>query len=175
MTTKLARVLLLVLVLALLAIAAGCGGDDDDDEGDDAAAVTQTSGDGSGGDEEATEDDDGEDASGLASDECEELAELSTKMGEAFGGTGGSDDIQEQAEFFEDFADETPEEIREDFQVIAEAYTKLADALEDADFQAGEQPDPEAIQKLQEATQSLDQERLNEASANIQKWTEENC
>ena len=172
MTTKLARVLLLVLVLALLAVAAGCGGDDDD-EGDDAAAVTQTSGDGS--DDDAMEDDDGEDASGLASDECEELAELSTKMGEAFSGTGGSDDIQEQAEFFEDFADETPEEIREDFQVIAEAYTKLADALEDADLQAGEQPDPEAIQKLQEATQSLDQERLNEASANIQKWSEENC
>jgi cell fate (sporulation/competence/biofilm development) regulator YlbF (YheA/YmcA/DUF963 family) len=96
-------------------------------------------------------------------------------LGQATSGASGSEDVEEQVRLFEEFANQTPEDVRDDFRVLAEEYKKIAQALADAKLQSGEQPDPEALQKLQEAFQSVDQKRLEEANTNIQKWTEENC
>jgi hypothetical protein len=149
----------------------GCGGDDD--SGDDGVpGITQASdkGNSSGGDEKG-----GGGLPGIASgDDCEQLTSLGETLSQALS-AGDANDLEKQAQFFEDFADNTPEEIRDDFQTVAEFYSKLTKALADADVQPGEQPDPEDIQALQEAATSVDQERLTEASTNIEKWVKENC
>ena len=170
MLTNLARALLLVCVAAIVGIAAGCGGDDDSGGGSEPLGLTQE-----GGGTTDTAGGEGGAIPGLASSgECRQLAELGAKLGEAISGTNQSD-IESQVGFFQEFADQAPEEIRSDFQVLADAYSKIAEAVADANLQSGEQPDPEALQKLQDATSSLDEERLAEASANVEKWVRENC
>jgi hypothetical protein len=165
MTTKLARVLLLALVAGILA--AGCGGDDDSG-GEGGAPVTQAS---EGGDEGGGT----EGLPGIASgDDCLQLASLGATLSQALSG-GNTDDLEKQAQFFEEFADNTPEEVRDDFQTLAEFYSKLTKALADADVQPGQEPDPEALQALQEAATSIDQKELEAATANIEKWVKENC
>jgi hypothetical protein len=107
-------------------------------------------------------------------EDCQELSNLSTELGNAFGGTPSSD-TEEYGEFLQAFADRAPEEIRDDFQVIADFYGKWLDAMRDADFEAGETPTPEQIQKLTEIVQSVDPAKLTAASANISTCVTENC
>src|SRR5918992_228184 len=71
------------------------------------------------------------------------------KVAAALGGTGGAD-LEETEAFLNEFADNAPEEIRGDFEVIADSYAKIADALGDVDVTSGETPSPEALEKLQE-------------------------
>jgi hypothetical protein len=67
---------------------------------------------------EASDDSDTPDLSSVAN--CQELVGLGTKVAAALGGTGGAD-LEETEAFLNEFADSAPEEIRADFQVIAEA------------------------------------------------------
>ena len=67
-----------------------------------------------------------------------------------------------------------PEEIRDDFQVLADAYEKIAQALEGVDL-SSETPPADAIAKLAQLSQEIDSAALTEASQNISDWTQENC
>lgn len=182
MTRTVTRAILLAALAALLLTAAACGGDDDDES----AAATQapaataepsdTTSDTSeeSEDTEESEETEGDVPEGFSgSEECRELVGLGAKVTQALGGAGG--DLEDTQEFMDAFADDAPEEIREDFQVIAEAYGKIAEALEGVDLSSGEQPDPEAMAELQQLSTELDQPRIQEANENITAWVEENC
>jgi len=167
-----------VVVAALALVAAGCGGSND--EGSSAAAETVT-----------TEAITTETETDMVTDEtettssgiegltgaCQDLAEVSQKFGEAIAAaTGGSgNDLEATAKAFEAFADEVPDEVKDDFQVLAEAFAVYADALKGLDLTAGSTPTAEQIAKLAEATKALDQDKLNKASAGIEAWVKENC
>ena len=58
------------------------------------------------------------------------------------------------------FADEAPEDIRDDFQTLADAYSKIADALDGVDLGSGETPPAEAAR---EAGAALAGDRLGQA------------
>ena len=158
-----------VLLLAVLALAAaGCGGDDD---GDEAAGTTETA----IVEETETTDDDSTttEAGGALGGECAEFAGLSAKLSQALGGTSG--DLESATGVFDELADQVPDEIRDDYQVLAENFSKLAEALKDVDLSAGATPSPEDLAKIQEVTQSLDSAEVQEASQNIEAWASENC
>ena len=57
------------------------------------------------------------------------------------------------------FADEAPEDIRDDFQTLADAYAKIADALDGVDLGSGDTPPAEAIAKLAQLSQDIDTDR----------------
>jgi hypothetical protein len=171
------RAIVLAALGALLLTAAACGGDDDESAADTQAAAAATTSDAdeaTTAEETETAEESSETPDFAGSAECRELVELGTKVSQALGGTGGPE-LENTQEFLDEFADEAPEEIRDDFQVIAEAYGKIAEALQDVDVSAGAQPDPEALAKLQELSQELDQAELEEANQNITAWVEENC
>ena len=48
-------------------------------------------------------------------------------------------------------------------------------ALAGLDLSSGKTPDPETLQKLTEAAQTLDNTKLTAASAEIEAWAKENC
>ena len=115
------------------------------------------------------------DGSALAtSEDCQELANLSTELSSAFGGTPDSD-TEEYGEFLQAFADRAPEEVRDDFQVIADFYDEWLEVIRETDFESGETPTAEQIQKFTEIAQSIDQAKLTAASANISAWVTSNC
>ena len=67
---------------------------------------------------------------------CKQLSDLGQQMSSAFSGANG--DIQKQAQVLKDFASQTPEDIRPDFEVLADAYTEIASAMKGVDLSGRE-------------------------------------
>jgi len=109
-----------------------------------------------------------------STENCRQLANVGAKLSSALSGTGGSD-IQKAAKAFHEYADQAPSEIRSDFQTIADAYTKIADALKGVNLQSGQTPSAAALAKLQKLSTEINQTKLTKASQNIAAWAQKNC
>jgi len=171
---------LAVLLLAVLALlVAGCGGDDGNEAVDETeTSVADDSGTTTEADDETTETEDDateteDTGGGTLTGECAEFAGLSAKLSQAI--SGSSSDLDSATEVFDELADQVPEEIRDDYEVLAENFRELAEALEGVDLSSGEAPSAEDLAKIQEVTQSLDSAEVREASANIEAWATANC
>jgi hypothetical protein len=164
------RAMTIVVVLVLALVGASCGGDDET-AADTDTVVTETEGITA---EETTTDETTDDGS-FDTSECSELIAAAASVSTAFSGTEATDDAEETRAQFQEFADNAPDEIQDDLQVLVDAYELYADALADVDIQAGEVPDAAALQELQDAIASIDQAEVQEASANINAWTTANC
>ena len=176
---------IVVALSALLLVVVGCGGGDDE-AASDTTTLTDTTTDETTTDDtttdetttdETTTDDDSGDLGDLASGECADLVESSTKLSEAFGAAAdpSGDNFDDVSKFFDEFAENAPEEIRADFQVLAEAWDVYAEILPDLQVEPGQTPDPEALAKLQAALASVDQQKVAAASERISAWTTANC
>jgi hypothetical protein len=167
---------IVVAVLGLALVGAGCGGDEEAAEDTDTTGITITTGTDETTTDETTTDetttDDLDDGSGLASGDCRELVDASSALGQAFAAPGSDVD---ESEAFDELADRVPDEIRDDYEVLADAYRSYADALQDIDIGAGETPSAEALQALQQALASVDQQAVTQATQNISTWVTANC
>ena len=166
---------MVLLIAALALVAAGCGGDDSDEAGGDAtdaAVVTETSGDDSNDRRGRHDRDVGRRRLGDLSEECQEFAGISAKLGQSL--SGGTAGLDEAAEIFDEIADQVPEEIRDDYRVVADNFAEIAEALKGVDLTSGA-TDPETIAKLRELGQSLDSAEVREATENLEAWARENC
>ena len=172
------RVLLIGMMLALAVVGAGCGGGDDEASGDTDTVVTETT-------DETTTDEDttteetttGDEAVGdsFASEACQDLTEASAALGAAFSSTGTGADLDESSEAFSRFADEAPEEIREDLQTLAAGYAEYVEAFGDLDLDPGETPSAEQAAQIQQAFANIDLEEFNAASTRFSTWAAANC
>jgi hypothetical protein len=164
-------VIAIIGALMLLALAA-CGGGDDESSSDTTAAETVSAP--ATTEAEVPEESDGSSGTpNFADEDCLELGKVGAAVSSALSGSGA--DTEDTVNFFNEFADRAPEEIRDDFQIIADAYAKIAEALGDVNLAAGETPSPEALQKLQEVSSQINQAEVTEASNNISAWVQENC
>jgi hypothetical protein len=159
-----------VLGLGLVA----CGGDD---SGGDASSDTEatTTTEATGSDTDTTDLDLG-DFSGECADFAQSFAGAAAAVGSAFTGAPG-DDLSSVAEYFDAVADKVPEEIRDDFQVFADAYGEFAQALADADIDLSDpsKADPEAMAQLQALGEAFSAPEVQQASENIQAYVDSNC
>lgn len=179
------RILGAILVVTLAVVAAGCGGGGSNEAGgDDTTVVVETTGTTDTIETETTAADtettttvaDGDLAALLGSEECASLVGLSSQIAQSMSGSGSTDESLEQSrQFFDELADRAPEEIRDDFAVMSEVWTKIAEAYADLDLQSGEVPSQETLQRLAAIGNELDQAELEEASTNIEAWVNENC
>jgi hypothetical protein len=113
--------------------------------------------------------------SGLANtSNCAQLAGLSSAFAQAMSGSGSSD-VKKTAALLKEFADKTPKDIRPDFEVVAAAYAKMADALKGVDLTSGKTPSAAVIAKLTKLSSEIDSAALSKASANIGAWAQKNC
>jgi hypothetical protein len=169
---------LTIAVVCVLALAgAACGGGDEESAGDTDTVTLETTTDETTTEETDTDETETDETVGdsLASEDCQELINASASLSRAFGSAGAESDLEDVSTFFDEFAEEAPDEIREDFQVLADAYEAYAEAIEGIDLQSGQTPDPEALQQLQEALTSIDQEEVTAASERISAWANDNC
>lgn len=169
---------LMVLLIAVLALAAaGCGGGGSDEaSGDTDTVVTEetTSTDDMTTTEDTTTETTSDDADvGALTGKCAELAGLSTKLAESLGGQSG--DIQSVATLFDEIADQVPDEIKADYQVLADYISKMAEALKGVDLSSTEPPSAEVLAKLQQLTTSVDTQEVQQATAHIEAWARDNC
>ena len=170
-----------VAALALGLAAAGCGGGDDEASDEPDATLTETETDATT-DETSTEETstDETDTGDLGDfdfsyDECQQLAAAGSEFGQAVSGATSGADLSDEADAFQEFADNAPEEIREDMQTLADAYDEIVAALADIDLDAGETPSAEQVAALTQALSSIDQTGVQGASERIATWAQENC
>jgi hypothetical protein len=109
----------------------------------------------------------------LTSAKCREYVQLISNYASALSGAGGSD-TEAAAQALQDVADQAPDEIKGDFQTLADAYSKIADALKGVDLSSGT-PDASAIAKLQKLSGEIDEAKVTQASQNISTWLTTNC
>ena len=109
----------------------------------------------------------------LTSKNCRSLLGLSQAFSTAL--TGAGQDLAKSAELMKSFADQTPSEIRPDFQVLADAYAKIAAALKGVDLSSGKAPSADVIARLTKLSSQIDTAKVSQASTNISTWATKNC
>jgi hypothetical protein len=120
----------------------------------------------------------------VASSKCKGLAHLA-ESAQKFSTflTGRNPDLEKFAEEFDDFAifsllnivPGAPDEIRDDLQVLDDAFSKYLDAVAGVDLG---NLDQEALEKLQHPSIEIDQQKVMQASQNISAWVQtvqKNC
>jgi hypothetical protein len=162
-----------VVVLAFGVV--GCGGSDES-SGDAATTLTDTVATDETTTEEATTEEStttGEtDLSAFTSKDCLAFIGAAAAISQAFSGTTGDID---QSEFFADYADRVPEDIKADLQIMADAGAAAAAAYARLDLKPGETPSAEQLAEYTAALEAIDQEEFNAASERIGAWTQEVC
>jgi hypothetical protein len=176
------RPLTILLVLATLTFgAAGCGG------GSNSAAPTSTTTTESTTTQEteateATETSTTESTSteagefNFGSGDCRKLAEAGQEFAQSMSSaTTDKEKLQQAKQLYQSFVDKAPSDIRPDLQVLADAYSKIVDAVGKIDIKPGQTPDAATIQKFQEALASIDNAKVQEASQHVTTWVTSNC
>jgi len=162
---------LAVLVLALTLVATGCGGSDESAATDE-TTIEETTTEETTTDETTTEETGTTDLSGVLGDEdCLALASVGASFAQAV--TGATD--EEAAAAFQKLADEVPDEIKADVQVLADWFAEYTAKLTDIGIEAGQTPTADQLQQLQVALAATNQEELTAASQRLEAWTQENC
>ena len=110
----------------------------------------------------------------LSSEKCQNYLRLLSSYATARSGAGGTD-TKAAADALQDVADQAPDEIKDDFQTLADAYGKIADALGDTDLSAGQTPPPDVLAKLADVSKEIDSTKVAQASTNISTWLTKNC
>ena len=161
-----------LLIAAVALIAAGCGGSDSNEASPDTTAVpTETMSVETTATDSGTSTDDG--SIGDLSGDCAQFAGVSSKIAQSLSGQDAN--MEDAAKAFADIADQVPDEIKDDYQVIAENFSKIAEALKGVDLTNGETPSPEALAKLQELSKSMDSAEVQQATQNIEAWVSQHC
>jgi hypothetical protein len=109
------------------------------------------------------------------------LAALSQKFSKAIASANpsGAGDVKAQitatAKAFEQFADEAPDAVKNDFKVFAAAFVSYGDALGGVDLNSGHTPSAADIAKLQAAATKLNSADLRKATTHLTAWAQKNC
>ncbi|CAN5265133.1 hypothetical protein BH23VER1_BH23VER1_37490 [soil metagenome] len=176
------RILNLIAVLSMTLVGA-CGGGASEDTTTTAVPESTTSTTATTVQPASTApDDDGPDL-GAVSPACltatQDMSEAMDTFAEGMGGlmTGGLDpeSLEQVAGQLEAAAEVAPDDIRDDFEVMAEELGGFYRVLADMDYQPGSVPTPEQAEELSQLGESMDQEALQAATDNISAWFEDNC
>lgn len=192
------RTILSLVLVPLLAFLMACSSGDDDDSsstgngGDQPAATQPSTGDGDG-DSESTDsstDGNGDSTDNAANEEvlqnCPELLAFASAAAQgAFGGASPApstleEDLELTAEYFQQLAANSPDEIRADMQIIADAFGQFFQTLEELEIDFSDPSsfatlDADAVAQLEAASSAVDTPEVNAAVENVQAYFEREC
>lgn len=169
------RRLVITIAVSLALVLGACG--DDGGSGDAETAQTSESADASA-DGDVSPDDVSAFFSGDCRDAIAAFQSALASVGGAFTPGGDTAGAEQTAALLSEIADEAPDEVADDFVVLADAYAEFARALADAgvDF---EDPstfqDPDALAALSSVGEAFDDAEVTEAADNIEAWFDANC
>jgi hypothetical protein len=176
------QILSILLVFALVLAAAGCGKKKSSTTTTTtttttAAAATTTAGGSTTTETTATAPTTTSAAAGLgalaSAANCKSIADLGSEFSQALQGANG--DVQKEVALFQQFAAKTPSDIRPDFETIANALAKVADALKGVNLSGGGTPDAATLAKLAAVGQQINTPAVTQAEQNISAWAKKNC
>ena len=159
-----------LLLLALALAAAGCGGGGK--KSTTAAAAEPTSSSATTTTTESSGTTTGGGSTTTKSKSCKHLTSLAQRVSAAFSNSNGKN-IQQNARILKQFADQTPDAIRSDFELLANDVQKIADAFHGV--KNPNSPTPAERQKIQQVAATIDQAKLTAAIRRITVWSQNNC
>jgi len=185
MTSKKLGAIALALALSLAVV--GCGSSKKNDEASNTEAAGQAEKQSDGSSTTTTEKPGDDSSSSDLSDALSDLGSgqvgdcLSTSLAYAslvlapLGFTGGA--TQEQIDKFEqdtqDLEAKIPSELKDDFETVASAYKEYGETLKGIDF--ADMLNPDTQQKLEDASENLDDPDVKAAQDRITAYFDENC
>jgi hypothetical protein len=104
---------------------------------------------------------------------CQQLENLGTAFASAFQGANG--DVAKEAALLKKFADQTPSDIRPDFETLATAFDQIAGDLKGVNLSSGKTPDAATLAKLATLSTQFSGAKFTQAAANISAWAQKNC
>lgn len=167
MKAKSVRGLLLLLTLTLLLPACG-------EEGSEAGSGSTP---GARATDPQTEETTGS-SGGLADADCREYANSFSGVSPDPNNPESFANLVEIADSMEKIADRVPNEISDDFRVLAGAYREFAGGMGSLDFSdpsSFADVTPEELQRMEQSLKSLDREEVRTAAANIESFVKEHC
>ncbi|MEX2619508.1 MAG: hypothetical protein WD250_04745 [Egibacteraceae bacterium] len=123
--------------------------------------------------------DGGDDPGVLTAEDCQRYVGAFQQAG-AVNDPSHAEAVGQVAGILDDGADRVPDEISDDFRVMAGAYQGFADALQDmntdfADLGSLSELDPEDLTALDAANRALNTPQVQDAAANIDAFLTEHC
>jgi len=178
------RSLVIVTVLAMVLV--GCGGSDSDSGTSSTAAPTATtSSDATTTTAQTPTTSDGSNGDSFSLERCPEFAQwaadaaAATQSAFTGGGTNAAG-IEFSADYFQEFADRAPSEIKDDMRVFAGAFQAFFEAVDDIGFDFTDPAsfaalDEEKVQQLEDATALMDTDAVSEAADRVADFFEREC
>lgn len=171
----------ITVFIALVLALQGCGGSDGDADSPAPATTTPAGTVGPSTTGSSIDFDDGSDMSPL---NCPELLNWAmdsvSAASAAFSGGSSAGGVEFTADYFQEFADRAPAEIRSDMQLFADAFGEFWETLEDLGFdytdpQSMASMDQATIAELESAAALLDTDEVQQAADNIAAFFEREC
>lgn len=151
---------------------AGCGGGGDDNSSSSGDGNTTTTAGGDSGNTSGDFDFGSGNCLGVAS------AIAAAQAGVAGAFTGSLDaEFQDSVDKLQSFAENAPDEIKDDLQVIADTYEQFAQAIQDSgvDLSNPGAIDPADAATLGQALQDIDTDAADAAAQNVEDYVQANC
>ena len=148
-----------ILLVALTLVVAGCGG------GNDSSTATTT--------EETTTDTETS-AAGIPSADCLQAVSAFGVLAQAAAAAAGVD-ANDSLESFQAFADNAPDEIKDDLQVLAPGYAAYIKTVSELGLKQGEVPNAAQIAALAKASEGFNTSEFQAASEHWDAWVATNC
>jgi hypothetical protein len=108
-----------------------------------------------------------------STENCDQLYNMAKSFSAALNGDG--QDLDKTVVVLKKFANQSPSEIRPDFQVLATVYTKIVSALKGSDAGASSSPSKDTIARLTKLSGQVDMARVSVANTKITAWAAKNC
>jgi hypothetical protein len=162
-----------VAALALSLAAVGCGGSDESAATTDTATLTESTTEETTT-EETTTDDTETSAAGFPSADCLKAVSAFGVLAQAAAAAAGVD-ANDSLASFQAFADNAPDEIKDDLQVLASGYAAYIKTLSDLDLKQGDVPNADQTAALATASQAFSTSEFQTASDHWNAWLATNC
>jgi hypothetical protein len=114
-------------------------------------------------------------ASALPAAECRRLDTLAARMGQAFTGRTPAADTRAYAAALQRLAKTAPTDVRDDFGVLADAYSKIAGAVAAAYSGTRATPTSDQLKQLSDVGRELNTGAINRAASNVNVWLQQTC
>jgi hypothetical protein len=109
----------------------------------------------------------------LTAVKCRRLYDIAESFSAAL--TGDGQELGKTAALLTDFAGKTPADIRPDFQVLADAYTRIVVALKGADARSSSLPSADTLRRMAKLSNQIDMGKVSTANTEISVWSARNC
>ena len=154
--------------IAFALVGVGCGGSDDSAATTDTATLTEST------TEETTTDDTESSAAGFPSADCLKAVSAFGVLAQAAAAAAGVD-ANDSLASFQAFADNAPDEIKDDLQVLASGYAAYIKTLSDLGLKQGEVPNADQTAALATASAAFSTSEFQTASDHWNAWLATNC